>query len=86
MDRHNRERKQRPQLGIFKDVQIEENRYVDVLKEIGGKHLTGDGEQVSMIQLPRRAVHSVTSGVFGAPPTFAHLPTFGYYRKTIRLI
>jgi hypothetical protein len=60
---------------------------VDVLEKVGGKHLAGDGEEVRMIELLRCAIHSSSHPcVFGAPPTFAHVPIVGYCHKAIQLI
>ena len=40
-----------------------------------------------MLELLRCAIDSSSHlCVFGAPPTFAHLPPFGYHRKAKRLI
>ena len=49
--------------------------------------MAGDGEEVRMLELLRCAIDSSSHlCVFGAPPTVRHLPTFGYYRKAIRLV
>ena len=43
--------------GYVKIRQIEESRYADVFKEVGGKHLAGDSEEVGILGRLRHVIH-----------------------------
>ena len=61
---------------------------MDVLEEVGGKHLAGDGDEVRTSGLLRRVIRLPSHlRVYSARRQhLRHLPTFGYHRKAIRLI
>jgi hypothetical protein len=85
MDRHNREREQCPLLETLKNQKKQVTRGC---REVGGKQLASDGDEVRMIGLLRRVIHrpSHLRLYLVRRQHLRHLPTCGYHRQAIRLI